>query len=124
MFTTESAFHVLYSENIDKTHDFYQKISSEIKEKTSDKVVVQLGDYDLHFVLNSTEPFAEYQYVAEKKDYGNGILFYVGVENIDAAFTLIKEAGGATKSEIKDNHWGAREFLFEDPNGYKFVIYQ
>lgn len=49
--------------------------------------------------------------------------FYIGVNNLEATTEKIKEAGGVVKTKIKENHWGAREFLFEDPNGYKFVMY-
>lgn len=124
MIVKDSAFHVLYTDSITKTHDFFQKLGVEIKKVEDDKVVVELGDYDLHFILNTSEPFREYAYVAEKKDYGNGILFYTEVENIEDAFEKVKSAGGNIKSDIKPNHWECREFMFEDPNGYKFVFYQ
>ncbi len=124
MFIKDSSFHVLYTYNLQATHNFYKSLGTEIKQVEDDKVVVQMGDYSLHFILYSTEPFEEYKYITLKNDYGNGVLFYTEVENLEDAVEKVKQAGGTIKSQIMDNHWGCKEFLFEDPNGYKFSFYK
>jgi predicted lactoylglutathione lyase len=120
MFLKNSSFNVLYTEDIQATHDFYKKIGAEIEKIEDDKVVVTLGDFNLHFILANTEPFKEYEYIAKKNDYGNGVLFYIEVEDIEKLFSFLEDS---TKSSIKPNHWQCREFLLEDNNGYKFVFY-
>jgi predicted enzyme related to lactoylglutathione lyase len=123
MFESISSFMVLYTENVLATKDFYTKIGAEINEFEEDKVVVILADYNLHFVKATSEPFAEYEYVT-KKPYGLGVLLYIGSEDLEDAQTQIKNAGSSKMTEIKENEWDSREFLFEDNNGYKFVVYE
>lgn len=124
MFKTDSSFNVLYTTNIQKTHDFYQKIGAEIKELETDKVVISLGSFDLHIILNTQEPNDLYRYIAEPKHYGQGVIFYIETDDINKAQEIIENAGGTIKVPIFNNHWGCQELLFEDPNGYKFAVYQ
>ena len=124
MFVSKSSFHVLYTDNLQATYAFYNALGASIKQALDDKVVVEMGDYSLHFILDTTEPFEEYQYIARKNDYGNGVLFYIEVEDLERAYKKVQNAGGVVKTDIKNNHWECKEFLFEDPNGYKFAFYK
>lgn len=124
MFIPNSTFHVLYTSNIKSTHDFYKNIGAEIKEFAEDKVVVQLAEFSFHFILDSSEPFDEYKYIAQDNDFGNGIIFYIEVNNIQELYNLLTGLKAIIKTEIFDNKWDAKELLFEDPNGYKFAVYQ
>lgn len=124
MFKPNASFLVLYTTNVSQTHDFYQKLGCEIKEVADDKVVVKCGDFDLHFILDSTEPQDSYRYIAKPGNYGQGVIFYLETENISVTQQQITDAGGTVKAPVFDNHWGCKELLFEDPNGYKFAVYQ
>jgi predicted enzyme related to lactoylglutathione lyase len=124
MFKKNSSFNVLYTTNIDKTHYFYKEIGAEIKELQDDKVVVDIADFELHFILNTKEPIENYQYIAERKNYGQGIIFYIETEDIEKSHDLILKANGIVKMDIFKNLWNCKELLFEDPNGYKFALYQ
>lgn len=124
MFIKKSSFHVLYTENIQATHDFFQSINAEIKEQDENKVVVVAGDFELHYIQASSEPFVAYKYIAKSKNYGEGIIFYVEVEDLEYLQSLIEPSGGSLITQIQLNHWNCREFLFEDPNGFKFVAYK
>ncbi len=124
MFKRDQSFIVLYTKDVDATNNFYTALGGEIKEKADDKVVVGFGGFDLHFILASSEQVAEYKYIADAEHYGAGVIFYIETDDIAAAYAAVATAGGATKSEIYDNHWGSKEFLFEDNNGFKFAVYQ
>lgn len=124
MFKPNSSFLVLYTNNVAQTRDFYQLIGAEIKEAQGDKVVVKIDNHEIHFILDSSEPFEEYKYIAKKSDYGNGVVFYTEVEKIEDIYNKLKISTGKTKSEIFNNKWGARELLFEDNNGFKFAVYE
>lgn len=119
-----SSFNVLYTKDLVKTKEFYSAIQAEIKQLEDDKVVVGIGDFNLHIILADTEPFEEYKYIADSKEYGSGNIFYIETDNIEETFDLVKKAGGKIQSEIKENHWECRELLFEDPNGYKYAVYE
>lgn len=124
MFKSDSSFNVLYTTDVVKTHDFYQKLGLEIKQFENDKVVVSFGSFDLHFILDTTEPFEEYKYIAEPFHYGQGVIFYIETDSIRDDQKFIASIGGTIRSEVFKNHWGSEELLFEDPNGYKFALYQ
>lgn len=124
MFISESSFNVLYTTDVVKTHDFYKKLDLAIKQFEDDKVVVSFGSFDLHFILNTTEPFESYKYIAEPKHFGQGVIFYIETDTIREDQELISSIGGIVKAEVFQNHWGYEELLFEDPNGYKFALYQ
>ena len=123
MFVEKSTFTLLYTNNLENTKSFYTQIGSEIIEDTEGKLVVKLADLELHFILSATEVFENYQYVI-KEPYGQGVLFYIGVDNLQDAKNIIEAAGSPLIFPIQSNHWGSEEFLFEDPNGFKIVIYR
>lgn len=124
MFKNNSSFNVLYTEDIETTYSFFNKIGCIISQKDEDKVVVNFGSFDLHFILSSTEPSEDYQYIALDKNRGSGNIFYIECDNIEQDFQNVKMAGGIIKTSIFNNHWNCLEFLFEDFNGYKFCLYQ
>lgn len=124
MFTQGSSFNVFYSENLQITKEFYSLIGAEIKKVESDKIVVGISDFDIHIILSSTEPSQDYKFMAESSNKGGSAIFYSEVDSLNDLFIKIKSSTGRIKSEIYNNHWGAAEFLCEDPDGYKFAFYQ
>lgn len=124
MVKKESSFLVSYIKDVRQTHDFYKSIGAEIIELKDDKVVLKIGDFEIHFVKDKTEPWDEYKYIANLKNPGNGIIYYIEVNNLEESLKLVSNAGGKIISDIRENWWDGKEFLFEDVNGYKLVFYQ
>lgn len=122
-FIKDSSFNVLYTDDVLKTREFFDVIGGEIKEFSEEKVVVKIGSFDLHYILASTEPFKEYEYIAEDKNPGQGIIFYIEVDDLNNLYQKLSKNSVSIKSEILENHWSCKEFLCEDPNGYKFAFY-
>jgi len=123
-FIKSSSFNVLYTKDLLKTENFYNLIGAELLKSENHTTTVNIGDFSLHFVKSDSEPFEEYRFIANQESYGSGNIFYIEVSEIEEFLVLVQKAGGIIKSQIKDNHWECREFLFEDPNGYKFAAYQ
>ncbi|MEX0896362.1 MAG: VOC family protein [Patescibacteria group bacterium] len=124
MFKNSTSFNVLYTNDITNTRRFFSGFGLEIQELDAEKVVVIFGSFELHFILRSAESTKDYQYITEVKNCGQGIIFYIQTTDIDGAKELIEKHGGVIKSPIFTNHWNCRELLFEDPNGYKFAVFQ
>ena len=122
MYQKENSFIVLYAKDIDRTRLFYEGLGFTPQEQTSEKLVVVFGSFELHFVLASSEPSSDYRYITEPP-YGQGAIFYIESDDIEASHDQVKSLGGLLKTDVFQNHWGSKEFLFEDPNGYKFAIY-
>lgn len=123
-YRTDSSFNVLYTKDLQKTLNFYTTVKANIEKVEEDKIVVKFGDFELHFILNTTEPFDSYRYISNSSEYGSGNIFYIEVEDIESAPKLIIEAGGKITADIFKNKWDCKELLFEDPNGYKFAFYE
>ncbi|HRH24236.1 MAG TPA: hypothetical protein PK109_01430 [Candidatus Paceibacterota bacterium] len=124
MFSSENSFTVLYTTDVSKTAAFFKNLGVAVKQEEADKVVVGFGSFDLHYILNTSEPFEAYTYIAVSGSYGQGAIFYVETTDINELVERIPAAGGTLKSEVFQNKWNCRELLTEDPNGYKFAFYQ
>ncbi len=124
MIKQTSPFLVLYTPNIKLTHQFYREIGGDIKELSDDKLVVGFGFLEFHFILNTSEPFEGYRYITIPQSYGQGVIFYLETDNIAEAENKILTSGGTIKAPTFNNLWDCKELLFEDPNGYKFALYQ
>lgn len=119
-----SSFLVYYAQSIEQTQQFWLGLGAVIRQKADDKVVVAVGGYEIHYIQENTEPFAEYQFATNKLGRGQGSLLYFGVTDIDAYYRLAKDNRVVTRTEVLKNHWDSKEFLFLDPDGYLFVAYQ
>lgn len=123
-FINDSSFNVLYITDVEKTHNFYKELGAKIIDKQEDRVVVKLADFNFHFIKEDTEPFDEYLHATRPSGRGQGNLFYIEAGDLDELhFELKNNAIGGTTS-IFTNMWGGREFLLEDPDGYKLVFYK
>jgi uncharacterized glyoxalase superfamily protein PhnB len=118
-----TSFLVYYAQSIERTHQFWLQLGTTIKQKAEDKVVVAIGGYEIHYIQENTEPFAEYQFATSKQGRGQGALLYFGVTDIDGYYQLAKDKQVQTRTEVLKNHWDSREFMFSDPDGYLFVVY-
>jgi predicted enzyme related to lactoylglutathione lyase len=123
MFTDNSSFIVLYTDSLENTREFYDKLKIRLIEEEENKLVYRIGDYELHFILSSSEVFENYKYVSNNP-LGQGILMYIGSSELEKTFDVIQSSKPNNMTPIAANHWESREFLFEDPNGYKFAVYE
>ncbi len=123
MFNPESNFVVLYTNNIQAIKNFYKALPIGIIKDKESKFSFILGGIELHFVESSTEETLQYRYNTEGR-YGQGVFYYLACAEIENLYQIVSEAKPIKQSAITDNHWDSREFLFEDPSGYKFVIWE
>ncbi len=123
MFNDDSNFVVLYTNNLDETKKFYNSIEAYLVEEEDNKVVYKLGGNEIHFVNSQYQTNLSYAY-NNIGIIGQGVLFYIGTGNIKKTFKKIASIKPKNMTDIKDNNWESKEFLFEDNNGYKFVCYE
>lgn len=121
---TDRNFLVLYSNNIQNIHDFWSRLHVPILESEIDKCVIQLGGIELHYVLDTSEEIESYLFATKKEGRGIGNLHYFEVESIDTFFDLVAQINPSKLTDIKHNHWGGKEFLFSDPDGFLFAVYE
>ena len=49
---------------------------------------------------------------------------YLWVDDVDAYFAQVKQAGAQTLTEVADKPWGMREFALKTPDGHRIMIGQ
>ena len=54
---------------------------------------------------------------------GKGLVLSFEVDDVDAEFARLKQAGLESMQEIQDKPWGERSFVVDDPNGVHLYIY-
>ncbi|MGL4758630.1 MAG: hypothetical protein ACRCXZ_04805 [Patescibacteria group bacterium] len=123
MFTDGSVFNVLYTNKLQETKEFLRLLNIKPIEEEEDKLVYRLGDLEIHYLESSSESNQEYHYNANGV-YGIGSFFYIGCNKFLEFYSQLKDLENVKISSIKPNNWETKEFMFEDPNGYKFVIYE
>lgn len=55
---------------------------------------------------------------------GKGIIISYEVDDVDAEYRRLKDAGLDIRQEVQDKPWGERSFVVDDPNGVHLYIYQ
>ncbi len=116
-------FSVFYCESVENTYSFWKSLDFNILNKEEDKIVVGFSDFEIHYILDSTEPFKEYQFATRKEGRGNGVLIYFEIGQIEEFKNKVGKLKTEVITDIKENHWGGREFMFSDPDGFLFVAY-
>lgn len=110
--------------DIDKTAEFYQKLGLEIKERSSDRLIIYLNWYRIDFFSSKEDLQPEFQKDASIDAKGAGVFFYFSVDDVDATYKEMLSLGLKPANEPKDQRWGNREFTICDPDGYKIVIFK
>jgi hypothetical protein len=123
MFTDNSTFIVLFTADLLSTKNFYNSIKADLIEEEDNKIVFRVGSNELHFIDSNGSNNLDYEYNNSGK-LGQGILIYVGTNNIKKTFELITRSNPKNITKIIINDWESKEFMFEDNNGYKFVCYE
>lgn len=123
MFKNKTAYLVLYSPDISSTVSFYRNLGVTVADESNEKAVVVLGDFEFHFILESSEPVAECKPISARKIRGGSLLFYIEVEDLEKMFEKVTKAGAVILFPPAERPWGQKEFGFEDPNGYNIILY-
>jgi catechol 2,3-dioxygenase-like lactoylglutathione lyase family enzyme len=59
----------------------------------------------------------------DKGKYGGGMWIAVKVDDVNAEHAALKKKG-VKVGELLDQHWGERQFYFDDPDGYHWSFGQ
>jgi uncharacterized glyoxalase superfamily protein PhnB len=62
--------------------------------------------------------------IFQKPYSGEGVIFSLEVDDVDAAYTAAKSKSLAIVLELRSEDWGQRHFCLKDPNGIHLDIVQ
>lgn len=110
--------------DLDKTAKFYEKLGLKIKDRTSNRLIIYLNWYRIDFFTVGKDDNATLQKEAKIKDKGTGVYLYFSVDSVDDTYKEVVKLGLKPMAEAEDESWGNREFILEDPDGYKIVFFK
>jgi len=82
-------------------------------------VLLSKGPYELAFM----QPELPGQHRLFQPVFSQGIWLAMEVDDVDAEFQHLSEAGAPIVTEPKNEAWGDRHFVVEDPNGMGVDVY-
>lgn len=68
-------------------------------------------------LASPTDPAAQVSFMAEDKTAPVTPDMSVEVDDVDAAYALMRERGAEIVLPLRDEEWGVRRFFVRDPNG-------
>lgn len=123
MIEPKSSFPVFIVKDLDAAKSFYTE--------TLGFYVVFSGDWYIHLVSSTgvqvgfmlpeqpTQPR-----IFQHPHTGEGVIFSLEVEDVDAAFAVAKSKSLNISLELRSEDWGQRHFCIQDPNGVYLDIVQ
>src|SRR4051812_47947917 len=110
-----------YVKDPQTTADFYQKLGLDIKDQSSDRVVIYINWYRIDFVRAGSDDYEQFKNESSSSQKGAGVFFYFSVDDVDQAYHDTTAAGLKPATQPQNTAWGTYEFVLLDPDGYKLV---
>jgi len=103
---------------------FYETLGFVLKKRVPDiAATVHLNSFWIEFLLEDrvvTEALKSDVPISSK---GAGQYIHINVEDVDEFYEDVIAKGLRPLSRPQDFPWGHREFVVQDPSGYKLVLY-
>ncbi len=110
-----SMYPVIRTKKIEETSQFYEKYFGFERTFESDWYIsLKIGSQELAVLLPDHKTIPE---VFRGRESGPETMLNFEIENVDAVYKRFKSDGRKIHYEIKDEGWGQRHFIGEDPNG-------
>jgi len=101
---------------------FYKKLGFTVTHIDDEYSVVSLQDFSITLLsMRDEDTFAQDSMSADK---GRGVYVYIQVDSADETYEELIHADLVPSTKPKDWHWGNREFILKDPDGYKLCFWQ
>lgn len=101
---------------------FYKKLGFEVVATDDEHSRVRLGDFEI--VLVAMRDDSEFAADSMASNRGKGVYVYIKVDDVDGTYTELIDRGFEPATEPRDWHWGNREFILKDIDGYKLCFWQ
>jgi uncharacterized glyoxalase superfamily protein PhnB len=107
---------------VQESAKFYKKLGFEIVHSDDDSSIMALNGFEITLVNRRDEDrFAKDSMSADK---GRDVYVYIRIDDVDAKYKELIDQGFKPATEPKNWHWGNREFILKDPDGYKLCFWQ
>lgn len=101
---------------------FYKKLGFEVARSDDEHSVVCLDDFEIWLInMRADETFGRDALAATK---AAGMYIYIAVDDVDATYQALVARGIQPHTKPTNWHWGNREFIVKDLDGYKLCFWQ
>lgn len=83
-------------------------------------VLLKRGPYELAFM----QPELEGQHSLFRPAFSQGVWLALEVDDVHAEYKRLQAGSAPILTAVKDEEWGDRHFVMQDPNGMGVDIYQ
>lgn len=83
-------------------------------------LLLKRGPYELAFM----QPGLEDQHSLFRQVFSQGVWLALEVNDVYAEYKKLQESSAPILTEVKDEKWGDRYFVMQDPNGVGLDVYQ
>lgn len=112
---------LLWVQENKESERFYKKLGFAVTASTDGYSEVEHGTFKIVLVnMRDEDEFAGDSLAGEK---GKGLYVYVWVDDVDAQYEKLVDAGLTPHTVPREWPWGNREFALKDPDGYKLVFW-
>jgi len=123
--TADGALRIeLFVADVGRSADFYARVLGFEREHESEGyVAMRRGSARIGIGAYADLPRDHYlRRAPEGAALGLGVEIVVEVDDIEAAFAVVRDAGQPLLSPLRDRPWGLRDFRLADPDGYYLRI--
>jgi uncharacterized glyoxalase superfamily protein PhnB len=106
------------TDKVEQTRDFFVKyFNARVTFDCGWYVNMEFGD------ASSTLQFMSPQQAEQRLSSGHGLIYNFAVDDVDAEYSRLMQAGLPVVVPLQDHPWGDRGFATQDPNGISLYLY-
>jgi predicted enzyme related to lactoylglutathione lyase len=113
-----------YVRNLKKIAEFYEALGFQFKTREQDRVSVYLNWFWIDFLPIGKSEGSGFRKESDLDDKSAGLFLYISVDNVDDSYKSLLSKGLKPAGEPQNTSRGNREFLINDPDGYKLVFFK
>jgi catechol 2,3-dioxygenase-like lactoylglutathione lyase family enzyme len=113
-----------YVEDLARSTTFYEALGFRRGNEESDRVTFYVNWFFVTLVAQDSEEDPELRKDAKRTKKGAGVLLHVKVDDADSFHNAATAAGLEPAGEPLVRPSGNREFVIQDPDGYRLVFFQ
>jgi catechol 2,3-dioxygenase-like lactoylglutathione lyase family enzyme len=106
------------------TASFYEALGFELKNQDEKSISAYLNWFWIDFIKIGDSRIYRLAEESDLKVRCNGLLINISVENVDEFYSDLLSKGIKPLTEPQDQPWSNREFIVEDPDGYRLVFFK
>jgi predicted lactoylglutathione lyase len=111
--------------DLEKSAEFYEALGFEFKKSIpSVSMTAYLNWFWVELLSEDKIVTKEFKEDVKATKKGAGQYIHISVENVDDYYKKLLIKGLKPLGEPQDYPWGRREFVIQDPDGYKLVFFK